>query len=158
MDDDNRIEYLEPGVYACYWYAQNPVRYNFSHEAAVGFMLAVLIDLSPDENFKIRPENGNEIRITPNTDPNLRENTAIMELNDRNYQPIRMELVTQRPTKRYYAIIRHGNYDALVQFDTLDFISGFTAYFRDFGDPAYIYNAWKQIYEGGSPFKFDVVQ
>ena len=157
-DDDIPIEYLEPGIYACYFYNHDPVRYNFSHESAVGFMLAVLLDLSPDENFRIRPENGNEIRITPNTDPNLQENNEIMEISDRNYKPIRMELITRRPTKRYYAIITHGKYDVLVQFDTLDFISGFTAYYRDFGDPEHIYNVWREIYDQGRPFKFDVVQ
>ena len=160
MDDDDieLIEYLEPGVYTGQHYndIRNQKTYNLSHEAAVGFMLAALLDRDPKfptDIFMMKRQNGSEIQIHATSDPNLVENTEILEISNRNYKPLRIKTVTYRPTKRYSAIINYGLTDVFVQFDTLDFVSGFTAYFRDFSDTKYILDSWGEIYERYQPIK-----
>ena len=153
------IEYLEEGIYTCEpnkhvkgqeYYGEKT--YNFSHEGAVGFMLAAHLDYvvnDPQNTFIMQYQNPQtrgiqyKYEISVYSDLNLEENTEILTIVD-NFTNI--NFWDYNITKQYRGIVEGDVGKAVVQFQTPNFVSGFVAYYRDFGKFTRGLEAWSEIY------------
>lgn len=165
----NAIGYLEPGVYACYLvnHSRDAIYYTFSHESAVGFLIGAYLDRNPmdvSDGF-VMSINHREMALFYGSDLNPEANTEIVlivpnkDMVTTFIPSDNWELFLQNGqlTKRYRALITHQEkFGVIVQFDTPDFVAGYAAYYRDFGDTGDVFNTWIHLYDYNRPAGLDI--
>ena len=163
------IGYLEQGIYTSEpnrhikgqeYYGAKTYQFN-EHEGAVGFMLAAYLDYitkDPQNTFIMeyqhRPTDEIQYKyeIAGYTDLNLEENNEILAIVDEDQD---INFGDYEITKRYRGVINKGGHKVVVQFETLNFLSGFIAYYRDFSNFIDGLTALSEIYDDeGEEVKF----